>query len=257
MKRWLQGFLCDSRCLHLFCFFFFFFFSIKQHSSVCTCSDVDRNQIMVHVEAPHVHIVQARNSPHGVQQLFHRISVNILWSTCMGRRGGGRPTMNSAIIKKKKEEEGGAWFVLHFAHLPSISWKHPWWRGESSQQRARRTGRCRWDRLLYIQAVGQQEWRRSCSETMKCSVSRFSAFICFINTVACRWQDVKDLCNLLAVSFAEVDLWNLKDQFVKFNATSSFPMLFTWSHVFLITAVTSGWSSTNLGSATVWTGWEA
>lgn len=63
---------------------------------------------------------------------------------------------------------------------------------------------------------------------MKCSVSRFSAFICVSSTQSPAGdKNVKDLCNLLAVSFAEVDLWNLKDQFVKFNATSSFPMLFT------------------------------
>lgn len=60
---------------------------------------------MVRVEAPHVHIVQARDSPHGLQQLFHLIGVNILWSTCMGRQGA--PHNEFCDHKKKKKINKG------------------------------------------------------------------------------------------------------------------------------------------------------
>lgn len=41
-------------------------------------------------------------------------------------------------------------------HLPSGSWEHPLWRGVLSQQRAPRTGRCRSDLLLDIQAADKE-----------------------------------------------------------------------------------------------------
>lgn len=110
------------------------------HARRPTCSHVDGQQWLPHVEAPNVQTVNIGDSSDRQQLLSHDVDTNTPRSSCMEN------------IQSQGLWKGLASLLAKPSHPPSVSWEHPWWPGGSSPEPGPRTGRCKLDLLLYIQA---------------------------------------------------------------------------------------------------------